>query len=175
QLNAKIHIKKPEQEVEVHHVKFSFKTPEKVEHDSDDDEKESDNGEEDEIDDEKESDNSEKDEVDDEEEPDKDDEVEDDKDSDDDKYEEQKKEDDLDNKKKDEKESSKKEKKTKGKYKDGSYKLPFKVLKEDKDDISTTEQYIKNPAKVIIKGDVYKVRMTLTDRKSTRLNSSHVS
>src|SRR5699024_1328468 len=30
-------------------------------------------------------------------------------------------------------------------------------------DISTTEQYIKNPAKVIIKGDVYKVRMTLTD------------
>lgn len=163
QLNAKIHIKKPEQEVEVHHVKFRFKTPEKVEHDSDDDEKESDNGEEDEIDDEKESDNSEKDEVDDEKEPDKDDEVEDDKDSDADKSEEPKKEDDLDNKKKDEKESSKKEKKTKGKYKDGSYKLPFKVLKEDEDDISTTEQYIKNPAKVIIKGDVYKVRMTLTD------------
>src|SRR5699024_119287 len=117
------------------------------------------NSEEEKIDNERETDNSEKDEVDDEKEADKDNEVEYDKDSDVDKSEEPKKEDDLDNKKKDEKESSKKEKKTKGKYKDGSYKLPFKVLKEDKDDISTTEQYIKNPAKVIIKGDVYKVQI----------------
>lgn len=177
QLNAKIHIKEPEQEVEVHHVKFSFKTPEKVKDDSDDgekesdndqedeidDEKEPDNDEEDKIDDEKESDNIEEDEVDDEKESDKDNKVEDSKGSDDGKSEEPNKEDDLNNKKKDEKESSKKQKKAKGKYRNGSYKLPFKVLKEDEDDISTTEQYIKNPAKVIIKDDVYKVRMTITD------------
>src|SRR5699024_8343048 len=177
QLNAKIHIKEPEQEVEVHHVKFSFKTPEKIKDDSDDgekesdndqedeidDEKEPDNDEEDKIDDEKESDNIEEDEVDDEKESDKDNKVEDSKGSDDGKSEEPNKEDDLNNKKKDEKESSKKQKKAKGKYRNGSYKLPFKVLKEDEDDISTTEQYIKNPAKVIIKDDVYKVRMTITD------------
>ena len=177
QLNAKIYIKEPEQEVDVHHVKFSFKTPEKIKDDSDDGEKESDNDQEDEIDDEKEPDNDEEDkiddekesdkieedEVDDEKESDKDNKVEDSKGSDDGKSEEPNKEDDLNNKKKDEKESSKKQKKAKGKYRNGSYKLPFKVLKEDEDDISTTEQYIKNPAKVIIKDDVYKVRMTITD------------
>src|SRR5699024_7050552 len=162
QLNAKIHIKEPEQEVEVHHVKFSFKTPEKIKDDSDDgekesdndqedeidDEKEPDNDEEDKIDDEKESDNIEEDEVDDEKESDKDNKDEDSKSTDDSKSKEKNKEDDLNNKKKDEKESSKKQKKAKGKYRNGSYKLPFKVLKEDEDDISTTEQYIKNPAKV---------------------------
>src|SRR5699024_6419174 len=153
QLNAKIYIKEPEQEVDVHHVKFSFKTPEKIKDDSDDGEKESDNDQEDEIDDEKEPDNDEEDKIDDEKESDK---IEDSKGSDDGKSEEPNKEDDLNNKKKDEKESSKKQKKAKGKYRNGSYKLPFKVLKEDEDDISTTEQYIKNPAKVIIKDDVYK-------------------
>src|SRR5699024_11384447 len=42
-------------------------------------------------------------------------------------------------------------------------KLSFKVIKKDKYNKSTTEQNIKNPNKIIIKGDVYKVRMTLTD------------
>src|SRR5699024_1192545 len=80
-LNEKIYIKEPEQEVDVHHVKFSFKTPEKIKDDSDDGEKESDNDQEDEIDDEKEPDNDEEDKIDDEKESDKieEDEVDDEK------------------------------------------------------------------------------------------------
>ncbi len=142
-INTKIHVKDKDNESQTYHMKISFKKPELIEDDEDDNSE--DNSEEDSKDDNKDKgENSDEDEI------------------DDSKVDESEttKDDESNQDTNDKQQSSKKEK---GKYKDGTYPLPFEVWKDDEDEVSTTEQYIKNPAKLIVKDEVYKVRMTLTD------------